>query len=176
MPLNDELSQVIEQIDLLMAEHRSLRAKGPSFRIVHRFRVAGTDCAAGEEVFIIVLVHRGREFPLRLSLAQRILFDYLAHSRFPQSAGQIELGIRANTFYQKHAANVARSDLNRTVSRSGIKTYVRRIREALAIVFNESGMHADPRKVLVAEPTVSNQVGYALRATCDWSHTDCEPR
>jgi hypothetical protein len=121
---------------------------------------------------MIALVHHAREFPLRLSLAQRILFDYLAHSRFPQSAGQIELGIRASAFYRKHAANVARSDLNRTVSRSGIKTYVRRIRQALALAFRESGMRADPSKVLVAEPTVSNHVGYGLRATFDWIHLD----
>jgi hypothetical protein len=173
--MKDSFEPVIDKVDLMLAELRGMRSLGPQFKIVHRFRIPGCLCAPGEEVFMIALVHHAHEFPLRLSLAQRILFDYLAHSRFPQSAGQIELGIRASTFYRKHAANVARSDLNRAVSRSGIKTYVRRIRQALAMAFSESGLHADPNKVMVARPTVSNQVGYVLRATCDWIHTDFMP-
>jgi len=171
--MKDSFDPVIDKVDLMLAELCGMRSLGPHFKIVHRFREPGCLCAPGEEVFMIALVHHAREFPLRLSLAQRILFDYLAHSRFSHSAGQIEIGIRASTFYQKHGANVTRPDMNRTISRSGIKTYVRRIRQALAMAFHESGIHADPSKVLVAEPTVSNQVGYALRATCDWIHLDC---
>jgi hypothetical protein len=30
----------------------------------------------------------------------------------------------------------------------------------------------DPQKVLIAEETVGNEVGYKLKATCSWSHID----
>src|ERR1035441_9704188 len=98
-------SILLHYIDLLFAEMAELRSSGPHFRIYHRFRKPGTDCAPGEEILAVCLVHRGREYHLRLSLALRILFDYLArHSRFPQSASQIAAGVRADRFSAQHAA------------------------------------------------------------------------
>jgi len=174
MSLRDELSPIVEEVSLLIAERRAIKARGPHFRIVHRFRARGTDCRPGEEVFVIAFVFRGREYPLRLSLAMLLLFNYLAsHSRFPQSASQIELGIRSDDFYRRHTHNAGkRPGFTRLISRSAVKTYIRRIRSALLLAFREAGLHLDPLKVLVTQATVSNQVGYQLRGSFEWIHLD----
>jgi hypothetical protein len=163
---------MMEKVDLLIAEMRLLRTAGPQFRIVHRFRVAGSDCLPGEEIIAVFLVHRGSEHQLRLSLAQRILFDYLArHSRLAQSARQIELGIRADDFYTYHAENAGgHAALTRRIPRSAIKVHIRRLRDALSWVFREAGMGIDSGKVLTVQETVGNEVGYRLKASCHWMH------
>lgn len=157
---------LLHYIDLHFAEMAELRSSGPHFRIYHRFRKSGTDCAPGEEIFAVCLVHRGREYPLRLSLALRILFDYLAcHSRFPQSAAQIEAGVRADHFSVRHAAAVMGSSaFTRRISRSCIKVYIERLRSALEDAFHEAVLQVDARTVLLSEETVMNEVGYRLRA------------
>ena len=63
---HDEMMTIIEEVDVLVAEIRELNENGPHFRILHRFHAPGTDCAPGEEVAGIYLVHRGREYHLRL--------------------------------------------------------------------------------------------------------------
>jgi hypothetical protein len=66
-------------MDLLIAEISHLRAAGPHFQIVHRFRMPGSDyCLPGEEIFGIFIVHRSCEYQLRLSLTQHIVFEYFA--------------------------------------------------------------------------------------------------
>ena len=45
------------------------------FKIWHRFRAPGTECASGEEVAAVFLRVRQREFHLPLSLTLRIVFD-----------------------------------------------------------------------------------------------------
>lgn len=171
---NDEFATVLEGVDLLITERKELRAEGPHFLIVHRLRMPGTHCAPGEEVFAILLVYRGREYQLRLPLSLRLLFDYLtSHSRLAQSAAQIELGMRAGAFYSEHAANAGgRTQLTRRIPRSSIKEYIKRLRRAFALAFREAGLRIDPQSVLIAEHTVSNQVGYRLRATVDLVHID----
>jgi hypothetical protein len=168
------LTPVLEKVDLLIAEMKHLRSAGPHFRIVHRFRMPGTDCLPGEEIVGVFLVQRGGEYHLRLSLALRILFDFLArHSRLAQSVRQIELGVRADDFYKYHAKNAAgRSVLTRSIPRSAIKVYIKRLRRALALVFQEAGMNIDPGSVLVAQQTVGNEVSYQLKASCNWTHID----
>src|ERR1035441_2466704 len=167
-------SILLHYIDLLFAEMAELRSSGPHFRIYHRFRKPGTDCAPGEEILAVCLVHRGREYYLRLSLALRILFDFLArHSRFPQSARQIELGIRADDFYERHAVNATRrKPLTRKIPRSAVRVYVARLRRALSLAFKEAGLRIDASSVLVSRQTVGNELGYQLKANCDWLHID----
>jgi hypothetical protein len=129
-------------------------------------------CAPGEEILIVYLVHRGKLYPLRLSRALRMLIDYLAkHSHLPQSASQIEAGMRADPFYMKHGTNaMLQNGLKRRISRSAIKEYVKRLRLALTFAFREAGLNLDPRWVAVSEPTVSNEVGYRLKVTVEWFH------
>lgn len=171
---NEYRAILLHYCDLCFAELAALHSSGPYFRIVHRFHKPGTNCAPGEEIFAILLVYRGREYCLKLSLALRILFDYLArHSRLPQSAAQIEAGIRADRFYTQHAMTVmGMGKFIRSIPRSYVRVYIERLRSALAIAFQEACLSLDPQAVLLSQETVMNEVGYKLTATFEWIHTD----
>jgi hypothetical protein len=172
----DNLTPVLDGVHLLLAEIRELRSAGVQCRIVHRFHHAGSDCLAGEEIAAAFVLHRGREYRLRLSLALRIVFDFLArHSRLPQSARQIELGLRADAFCKRHAANVTGKPITRRIPRSALREYMRRLRQAFRLAFEEAGLRIDPASVLVAEETVGNEIGYRLKAKCEWVHVDLRP-
>jgi len=175
---NSSNTALLNTVDLMLAEVRHLRAAGPHFRIVHRFRVPGSVCLAGEEVFAVFLSWRGREYQLPLSPTLLLLFDFLArHSRVAQSAKQIELGIRADEFYRQHGKNAnGRPALVRRIPRSSVREHAKRLNHALALVFREAGLPIDPRIVLVVKETVSNEVGYRLRATSHWTHLDLTSR
>jgi hypothetical protein len=122
----------------------------------------------------VELVYRGRLYPLRLSLALRMLIDYLAqHSHFPQSASQIEAGMRTDPFYMNHGTNATfHNGLKRRISRSAIREYIKRLRLAFGLAFAEAGQALDPRQVIVSEPTVTNEIGYHLKATVEWFHAE----
>jgi hypothetical protein len=102
----------------------------------------------------------------------RILFDYLArHSHLPQSATQIEAGIRAARFYTEHASNaMSRATFTRSIPRSYIRVYIVRLRSALEMAFHKAGLSVDAQTVLLKQETVMNEVGYALRASVEWTH------
>lgn len=171
MPMDDELILVLDEVDLLVAELRELRERGPHFRIYHRFHKPGTICAPGEEIAAICLVHRGREYPLRLSLSLRILFDYLArHNRFPQSASQIEAGIRADPFYARHSMNSGVGRSTRSIPRSFVRVYIERLIIAITQVISESNFPANPQTVLVKKVSVINECGLQLNAWTEWVH------
>jgi hypothetical protein len=174
MSVKNSLSPVLNKVDLLIAEIRHLRSAGPHFRIVHRFRMPGSDCLPGEEAAAVFLQNRGHEYQLRLSLAQRLLFDFLArHSRLAQSARQIELGIRADGFCQHHAKNAnGRTVLIRRIPRSAVRVHIQRIHRALSFAFQEAGIGIDPRKVLIAQNTAGNETLYRLKSICSWTHID----
>lgn len=179
MPARNSLGPVLNVVDLLIAEMNHLRAAGPHFRIVHRFRMPGvTGCLPGEEVCAVFLVYRGREYQLRLSLAQRLIFEFLArHSRLAQSARQIEWGIRADEFYTLHAKNAAgRTAATRKIPRSSIKVHIERLGQALDCAFREAGLTIDPGTVLVRTDTAGNEVCFRLKATCTWIHIDLTAR
>lgn len=170
--MNDKLAPVIDEVMLLFTELKVLQQLGPAFVIRHRFHVQGTDCLPGEEVAQISLIHRGREFPIRLSLALRLLFNYLAeHRRLPQSAKQVQAGISTDAFYTNHGAN-AKSGKKQTrrFSHVSIKEYVKRLRRVFAVAFLEAGLKLNPNSVLTSEQTEGNSVLYRLRATVEWIH------
>lgn len=171
--MNDRFAPVIEEVEMLIAESSQLMAAGPRFHIVHRFHVPGTNCQAGEEVAVIWLIHQSRAYPLRLPLALRIFFDYLARHRLPQSAAQIEAGIRRDSFASSHGANARTSrKQTRRIGSSSVKEYAKRIRQALGVAFSEAGLHVDPARVLLSESTVGNEVLYRLKAAVEWTHLD----
>lgn len=172
MYASDGVMKIIEELEFLEAERRQMSERGPHFRIVHRFHQPNSGCAPGEEILAVCLIHRGREYCLPLSLALRILFDYLArHSRLPQSAAQIEAGIRAECFYTQHAATVMGKDrFIRSIPRSYVRVYIERLRSALDTVFCEAGFLMNARVVLLSVPTVMNEVGYRLKVTAEWTH------
>lgn len=152
--MSGNLKSLMEEIDFLVAERKDISARGPSFRIVHRFRMPGADCLPGEEIFAVCLLHRGLEYHLRLPLALRILFDYLARrSRVSQSAGQIELGIRADDFYRRHAANgTGRRAITRGMARSFVRQYARRLRQALVVRYGKLTTRLSGRLISRKEP------------------------
>jgi len=172
--MNDDSIEVIEQVDLLLLELRTLRSEGPHLRVIHRFRHPGSECGPGEEIVAIHLVHRAREFLVPLSCSLLLVFDYLAHhSHFPQSAAQITAGMKADPFYYKHGANAATHvRLTRKISRSSVKVYIERLRTALLQAFRNAQIQIDPFSVLVSEETSSNETGYRLRARFEWIHID----
>jgi hypothetical protein len=170
--MNDSFAPLIEEVELLLLESVQLMAAGPQFRIIHRFQAPGTDCSPGEEIALISLIHRSREYPLGLPLALRLIFDYFARHRWlPQNATQIEAGMRRDTFSLRHGvyARTTRAQTRR-ISRSAVKEYVKRIRQALQQAFVEAGLNLDPVRVLASEQTICNEVAYRLKATIDWSH------
>jgi hypothetical protein len=169
---NEYRAVLLHYCDLVFAERAELHSSGPHFRIVHRFRKPGTACAPGEEIFAVFLVYRGREYCIPLSLALRILFDYLArHSRLPQSATQIEAGIRATRFYAEHASNaIGHAASTRSIPRSYVRVYVERLRSALEITFGEAGLLLEVRGVLLSQETIVNEVGYRLKGNFEWTH------
>lgn len=172
--MNGRFNSVVEEVELLIAERKYLTAAGPHFKILHRFRQSSHGCHPGEEVALVCLVHRSREFPLKLPLALRILFDYLArHHRLPQGAVQIEAGMRADAFCLRHGANAkSASKQTRKISRSAVKEYVKRTRYALGSAFVGAGINLSPLQVLVSEPTEGNEVTYRLKASTEWIHID----
>lgn len=171
---NDDLRPVIAKVGLLLTELREIQAAGPRFRILHRFREPGKHCAPGEEVAAIFLNQRVPEIVLPLSPTSRMLFDLLArHTRIPQNASQIAAAMRADPFYRRHGANAfAQGNLAKTVQRTSVKEFVRRIRLALGVAFRDARLDIDPRAVLISESTCTNQVAYRLRARCEWAHLD----
>jgi len=144
------------------------------FRIWHRFRVPGTDCAAGEEVAACFLLLSALVFYLPLSLTLRLVFDFLArHRHVPLGASQIAASFQAEPFYREHGCNALKSGaLIRRVSKSSVRVYIERIRRALALSFREANLQIEPRDVLVSTETVTNEVGYRLRCPVEWVHSD----
>jgi hypothetical protein len=134
---------------------------------------SGADCFPGEEVAWILLVLSNRQADLKLSLALRILFDYLAKQRRPLSAAQIVAGLRADPFYFQHGANVqGTAKLRRRFSYGAVKENVKRLRKALQAAFDEAGLKFDAFEVLVSESTETNEVRYRLKASIGWIHLD----
>jgi hypothetical protein len=129
-------------------------------------------CSPGEEIFLISLTSPRGHIPIRLSLSLRILTDYLArHRHVPQSASQIEAGIRADLFYNRHADNAGtNSGQMRRICRSAVRVYVERFRGALGAASVEAGRTLDPDSVLVSEATDSNEVLYRIKASVQWYH------
>ena len=169
---NDSFGPVIEAVDLLRAELREINRGRLHFRIVHRFRQPGVDCAPGEEVIAVFLVSRGREYQLLISPAQLLLADFLMrNSQCAQTASQIAAGIHDNSFYSEHGRNGGGQRVRR-VLRTEVKEYVKRLHRALTLAFTDARLRIDPRDVLEVKESVSNHVLYRWRAVADIEHID----
>lgn len=169
----NKFASLLQTIEFVLTERKELRSVGPHLTIWHRFQEPGVvNCSPGEEVFLISLASSRGRVPIKLSLSLRILVDYLArHRHVPQSASQIEAGIRADVFSIRHGCN-AMPDGGRTrrICRSAVKVYVDRFRGALGAASTEVGQTLDPKSVLVSEATDGNEVLYRLKASVQWCH------
>lgn len=172
--MHNRVARIADETELLLLELKHIAGQGPHFRIVHRFQIPGAGCMPGEEVLAVQLLFRGRECWVPFSLTQRLLFDYLSrHMRFPQSAQQIELGVRSDQFHVDHASNPSdKTGYSRAIPRSSVRVHIARIREALRNAFRELGFAAAASDVLVSEQTTGNEVGYRLKAHVEWVHLD----
>jgi hypothetical protein len=164
-----------EEVDYLAAERKLLAAAGPQMKIFHRIYEEHYEnyvCSPGEQVEMIVLSHRCKEFPLRLSLASSILLDFLARNkRTPMSAAQIEARMRSDLFCLEHGSNAKTTRrLTRKFRYSTIKEYVKRLRQSIGDTFDEVGLKLSPRDTIRSLPTEGNQVLYQLRSSIEWIH------
>lgn len=164
---------IIEEIEFMLALLARTGASKPRLRVLHRLR-QGSDCCPGEEVAQAWVIRGSEVFRLKLSTRGLLLPDYFARRRLPQSASQIESGMRADRFCTEHAFNVLRSRRPPTlIGRRSVRVYVERIRQALALAFEEAGIDLDPRSVLVSDRAVDcNEVAYLLKANVEWIHED----
>jgi hypothetical protein len=164
--MNDRFTQVFEEIDLLLLEARRLRALGPTFNIYHRYQQVEGFCTPGEEICLITLSYRAREFMIHLPTGCILLFDYLTRIRLPQSASQIANAMASDNFTIRHpgVARIGQRRRRSSPSRFVIKSYINRTRVALRRTFTEAGLGLAPSAVLVSEMTTANQVLYRLVA------------
>jgi len=168
--MSDSFRSIGYQAETALLELADLLQTGPVLRVYHRFWKPGTECLPGEEVWAISLVHQGREFRLPLTLALRLLLNYLATTRHvPQSATQIAAGIRRSPFCAKHGMNSGICS-RRKIARSAIKEYIKRLRTALLVAFREAGLSLDPARVLVSRATAGNEVQYQLVSRIEVVH------
>lgn len=172
--MNNRFALLLHRIKVWQAAGKRHSALGPHFKIVHRFREPGARCLPGEEIAWVLLIWGSHEIVLKLPRSLLLLFEYMAQNRrFPQNAAQIVAGLRADPFFTRHGANARTgTKLTRRFSYSGVKEYIKRLRRALQIAFDEAGLKVDPFAVLVSEPTEGNEVRYRLRATVEWIHID----
>jgi ribosomal protein S20 len=173
----DRLALVLEEIDYLLAEQRELAFQGPQFVIVHKtdprpgLEELRAGCLPEEKLLGVLLMYHGQERQLRLSPAEAALFNYVAQYRIGQTASQIERGIRSDPFIAAQRLRARTSNRrNARFHRTTIKTYVKRIRAALASAFTDVGLRLDPESVMVAQRTVGNEVAYTIRARVEWRH------
>jgi hypothetical protein len=167
-----DFQPVANRAEVLFLELGDLTQTGPRFRIIHRFRKPGTDCAPGEEIAAVYFIHRRREILVPLSPALLLLFEYFARNRrIPQHATQIAAGVSVEPFFQDHGLNSGVIS-RRKISRSSVKGYVEQTRRALTRAFGKAPLSLDPKRVLVSKETVGKEVLYHLRATVEWQHIE----
>jgi len=168
--MSNNFVPVARGVELLLAEMKEIEAAGPQLKILHRFWKPGTICLPGEEIAMVCLVYRAREFPVRLSLSSRILVDYLARCRLPQTAAEIERAVRRDPFYMRHGANGKPGTQVRMIKRRAVKVFIQRIRQALGAAFQEAGLRLSPHAVVRSESSDTNITLYRIRASIEWVH------
>jgi DNA-binding response OmpR family regulator len=168
----EELRQIVEEIDYMLAERRRRAVERPRIAVVHGHHQPETDCLHGETVEQVYLAFGTREVPLHLSPTGLLIFDCLArHRGTPLSAAQIERILSSDPFYLRHGANAIRSERAAVRPRSAsIKVYIQRIRVQLGRALREFGLNLKPDTVLISETTDSNMVMYRLKASVEFRH------
>ena len=169
-----EFDPIIRGVKLLAAERAELSKSGPRFLIIHWFWQPETLCTPGEAIAEIRLLHRTKETCVPLSLRLMLLFDYLArHKYLGQNAAQIAAGLSTDPFTRQHGAYArATASLAKRMSRTAVKQQVMRLRAGFQQAFRKAGLSLDPERVLVSEPTTTNEVRYRLRASVIWEHRE----
>jgi hypothetical protein len=159
---------LLEAIDLLITEVDDLERKGPRFQIIHQF--SRGICTPGEEISAVLLTNGASFFQLRLGLAERFVFDFLAQRRISVDSLQIVSGLAGDRFYREQAVNSGQRQVKK-IRRPTVKVLMQRIRDAMASTFVEARVDFDPYDVLRSCPAEgTNRVLYRLRAQIQWRH------
>jgi hypothetical protein len=146
--MKTKFDNLVREIEFLQSERRELLALGPMFILVCQ---NPTLAQAHKEVVLVLLVHRGKKLPLRLSRTARQIFTYFAqHRHLLQSALEIAFGLRSNSIC--------------VVRPRSIKEYVRRLRLKIQSTLSEAGLDVGLTDVLRSERSETNVVLYQLRA------------
>ena len=166
MYVSDAIGRIVEELEFMEAERRELNANGPHFRIVHRCGERFAPPGRRGKVVAVYLVHRGRTVQVRLGAILLGLFEYMARrNKLAQTAKQIESGTRASCSSGTWRA----SALTRCIPRRYVRVYVKRIRAALGEALREAGLGEVPDAVLASDDMATNETGYRLRGTVEWT-------
>lgn len=171
--MNDRnrLAQLVEEVDVALAERRHLRARGVHLIITHLDHISGTLCAPGEMIGDIAIATRLGPVSLGLTHMESLLVDCVFRYRRPLSALNIEEIMCSDPFYLFYASNGAgHSQLISRPDRRTAKTYFPRIRKRMEKVFGEIGLAIAADQVLTSECTDSKIALYQFKGTYEVMH------
>jgi hypothetical protein len=156
---NYRFAPVLEEIEFLTAERKQITSSGPHLSGLYTLTEKGR-----KRIVSICLVHRSRPFPIKLSRRGRIFVDFLAkHKHLLLTAAEIEAGI--DEFYAENGNRSRRSGQKHILPRRMVKVYAQRAKGALGRAFHAAGLNANPYRVLLSEPSETNQTLYRLKCT-----------
>jgi hypothetical protein len=159
---------LFEAIEVVIAEMTDMERSGPQFLIVHRF--SRGICAPGEEISAVFWRRNSGLLQLKIGMAERLVFDFLAQRRIAVDSLQMVSGLAGDWFFREHASNSEQRQIKK-IRRATIKVLVQRIRAAMALSFREANVGFDPYNVLRSCPAQdSNRVLYRLCAEIRWQH------
>ena len=173
MSNNQTFAQLVQELDVALAERRHLRQRGVHLIVTHLYHLHGTVCAAGERVGDIAIGGFPKPVSLGLTHMSQVLVDCFCRYHMPLSALRIEEIMNTDPFYINYATN--RIGHNQVVSRpdrNSTRVYIGRIHKRMETVFRRLGLRLDPEQILTSETADSNVCIYQLRASVEFVHID----
>lgn len=165
-------AQLVQEVDVALAERRDLRQRGIHMIVSHLRHIPGTACSAGEMIGDISIGGFLEPVSLGFSETSLILMDCFCRYRMPLTALRIEEIMNSDPFYAHYAANRIGRNCVVLPDRSSIRMYVWRIRKQMEKVFQDVGLRFDPQQILISEMTETNTLVYRLRATVEFLHVN----
>ena len=173
MSNNNPFAELVQEVDVALAERRHLRQRGVHLIVTHLDHVPETLCSAGEMIGDIALGGYPELVSLGLTHMSHLLVDCFCRYRMPLTAMRIEEIMNTDPFYVNYAANrVGRNQVIARPDRDTTRVYVWRIRKQLEKVFRKLALGLDAQHVLVSETTETNLLVYRLKATVEFLHVN----
>jgi hypothetical protein len=173
MSNSQPFAELVQELDVALAERRDLRQRGVHLIVTHLDHVPGTVCSAGETIGDIALGGFPEPIPLGLSHISHFLLDCFCRYRMPLTASRVEEIMSTDPFYTNYAANrLGHNEAIARPDRNTIRVYIWRIRRQLDKVFQQLGLSLDPETILISEVTDTNVFVYRLKATVEFLHID----
>jgi hypothetical protein len=170
---DSQFSELIQEVDVALAERRHLRQRGVHLIVTHLDHLPGTLCAAGESIGDIALGGLPSPVSLGFTHMSHLLVDCFCRYQMPLTAMRIEEIMNTDPFYVNYAANrVGRNQVIARPDRNTTRVYVWRIRKQLEKVFRELGLSLNPERILTSEKSDANMFVYSLKATAEFLHVN----